>query len=437
MHAVFEYLARRDITPKNVAARVFRWHPRTVIKLISDVEELVHKSWSATRSPFSFVANSQLSGGIHPCGAAECRLKRVDRLGRFAVLYADQVTIQNPVAQVATISDWDWARGTLVGSLYVLWYLKPLIDAGLVVVTNPATAFCEEHLPTIVKSGTLKKIEGELRRQYGEQLTVHAEQPRGSYSATGPESLLEHDTVFDLSTDGDRARRARRTLTRLPPGPVPTKIKNRIISSIVRPVLSDILHQQVLGTRYDLQYLTDRDVDFLALRQASEPGLRAFSRALAEGLAHSVPTLEQLSFKDLLRLRRDEGEVFAVYRDAVARVLREVGPADSSRVRQAFQDAVLPELNKIDALVTNEQKRLRRSATTDLLCGLGAVSIGLFTGMLTPDAVKLITQLGGVGFLTKSLHGLRALKTAPEQHVRNNPFYFLWKARDHARRQTK
>ncbi len=61
-----------------------------------------------------------------------------------------------------------------------------------------------------------------------------------------------------------------------------------------------------------------------------------------------------------------------MYRDAVARVLREVGPADSSRVRQAFQDTVLPELNKIDALVTNEQKRLRRSATTDLLCGLGA-----------------------------------------------------------------
>jgi len=51
--------------------------------------------------------------------------------------------------------------------------------------------------------------------------------------------------------------------------------------------------------------------------------------------------------------------------------------------------------------------------------------------------VKLITQPGGVGFLTKSLHGLRALKTAPEQQVRNNPFYFLWKARDHSRRQTK
>ena len=69
-----------------------------------------------------------------------------------------------------------WSRATLVASLYVLWYLKPLIDAGLVGVPNPATAFCEEHLPTIVKSGTLKKIGAELRRQYAEQLEIRADE---------------------------------------------------------------------------------------------------------------------------------------------------------------------------------------------------------------------------------------------------------------------
>ncbi len=78
MDGLFEYLTRRGLTPKNVVARMGRWAPRTVIKDVTDVEEIVSESWSPTQSPFSFVANSQLSGGVHPCSSPECRLKQVE-----------------------------------------------------------------------------------------------------------------------------------------------------------------------------------------------------------------------------------------------------------------------------------------------------------------------------------------------------------------------
>jgi hypothetical protein len=142
-----------------------------------------------------------------------------------------------------------------------------------------------------------------------------------------------------------------------------------------------------------------------------------------------------LPFADLVRLRRDEGEVFQVYRDAVARVLREVTPKDGRRVRQAFEDTVLPELNKIDAVVRNAQRKLRRSLTIDLLSGVGAVTIGLFSGILTPAAGALLAGLGGTGFVGKALRDLEALRSEPKESVRDNPYYFLWKARDHARRR--
>src|SRR6267154_1152928 len=202
MQEVYEYLTRRGLTPGKVAARVFRWQPRTFYKFLMEVDQLVHDSWEPKRTQFSFVANSQLSGGIHPCGAPECRIKHVDRLARFAVLYGDQVSIQNPIHETGyyAANDFDWGRMFLTASVLALWHVRPLVDAGLVAITNPELAFCEQHLPELVRSGALKKIEGELRRQYMTQTTIRlADQTsreldtRGdAYSIEGPTSLFEH-----------------------------------------------------------------------------------------------------------------------------------------------------------------------------------------------------------------------------------------------------
>jgi len=432
MHALFEYLARRDLNPRSAPPRIARWNNRALIKFLSDAEEIVRESWSFRESKFSFVANSSLSGGTRPCSSQSCRLKHADRLGRFAVLYGDQVTIQNPLMEVREVGPrlLEWNRDVVLGSLQVLWHLRPLIDAGFVAIVNPAIHFCEDHLPDIVKSGTLDQISEELTRQYYGQMTITPTAQPGGYSLSGPESLLEHPTVTFYATDHPRKTALR--LLRRGTGEVSEDVRRSLVQHMVRPILLDIIHQHVLGADYGARYVTDRDVDFLALRQTVEPDLREVSRALAEGLSHSVPTLEQLPLKDLLRLRHDEGEVFRVYRDALARVLQEITPADSGRVRQAFQDRVLPELNKIDALVANEQKRLRRSAAIDLMLGFAAVSLCLFPGLLTAEAGRLLAEVAGGTYAGRGIRRLAGLPTEPEDKVRDRAYYFLWRAREEA-----
>jgi len=357
-------------------------------------------------------------------------MRHADRLGRFAALYGDQVTIQNPLMMRGLADSLSWNRIIMLGSLGVLWHLKPLIDAGLVAVRNPALVFCEKHLPALVTSGTLEQIGEELERQYSAQLTFTPAEPRGAYSLSGPESLLEHEIAYSFPVKGDGWQAPRRP--RAGAAALSKKIRRALVRDLVRPILLDIVHQHVLGADHDVRYLTDRDIDFVALRQASEPGLRDFSRALSEGLSHSIPTLQQLSLKDLVSLRLNEGEVFAVYRDALARVLRDATPADSGRVREAFQDVVRPELNKIDALVANEQKRLGGSAAINLTVGLAAVAVGLFAGLLTGEAGKLLAEAG----MVIAGHGaarLAGMPTQPEDKARDNAYYYLWKAREQAR----
>ncbi len=94
---------------------------------------------------------------------------------------------------------------------------------------------------------------------------------------------------------------------------------------------------------------------------------------------------------------------------------------------------MLPELNKIDALVVNEQGRLRRSATLDLLVGAAAVGVGLFSGLLAPEGGRLLAELGGGALAGRGIRRLLALPTEPEDKVRDRAYYFLWKARAEAR----
>lgn len=273
-HPLFEYLARKDLVPGKAADRVRRWSGKTLVGFLTEAEEIVRNSWQARPSNFSFIANSPLSGGVRPCGDPECRVIHADRLGRFAILFGDQVTIQNPLQEPRFVpATLDWGRRTAYGSLLVLWHLQPLIEAGLVAIANPAVSFCEKHLPDIVKSGTLALIGAELMRQFDAQLTITAV-GREEFSISGPESILEHHvTVFA----GDRPRGV--SSTSHISSRVTTKKREKLIRGIVNPILRDLVHQVVLGEPHHMRYLTDRDVDFIGLQKATEKGRQEFSQA--------------------------------------------------------------------------------------------------------------------------------------------------------------
>ena len=52
---------------------------------------------SSIPSAFVFTAPPDLSGAPWPCASINCRLRKVDKLSRFAALYADQLAVLSPV----------------------------------------------------------------------------------------------------------------------------------------------------------------------------------------------------------------------------------------------------------------------------------------------------------------------------------------------------
>src|SRR5207247_7211671 len=152
----------------------------------------------------------------------------------------------------------------------------------------------------------------ELTSTFSRGLKIGFDPADGSFAVDDPTSLLEHPMYgFLIESGPGKAGRAELRKDSTPD----EATKTMILSSIIAPILTDIVHQQVLGAGSQARYLTDRDVDFLALKRATLPELQELSQAVTEGLSHAIPTLEDVSLKDLLRLRREEGEAFVVYRD--------------------------------------------------------------------------------------------------------------------------
>jgi hypothetical protein len=430
--AFFEFLDNRRITNDSMEGVLGAFDADELAAFVAEAREMVVTEGDATPSPYAFLANSQLSGAPFPCGAPRCRIGHAENTARFAALYADHVAIQDPfyfIERVAS-TNLEWDRWMVEGSLRVLTSLRPLIERGMVSIVAPAHHFCEQHIPDIVKSGLLDQADKALTTRFTSELTFTLQ--RGGDAASivvdGPPSLVDHPMVY-MPVGEMRDRIAKSLRSRNPR--VDAATRKSILAGMVNRVVDDILQQDIFSRGHDLRYLTDREVDFDALRAVTSPDLDTLSRAVSEGLTHSLPTLKQLSISQLLKLRDSEGEAFTVYRDAVAKVLREIGPSDARRVRQAFNDVILPELNRIDSVVKNAQRRLRRSAMSDLLLGAGVVSVGLFSGFLTPDVGKLLAGLGGTNFGVKALQRLNELGREPDS-ISDSSFYFLWRAREAA-----
>lgn len=113
-YALFEEIDSLEIWPKDQDQVESSW--------ISDCEfDVLRKAadalcmaspfrWRPVRNPFSFLANSSLSGAANPCFHPLCRLARAKALGRFAALYADTVLIRDPFEGVLHVEDSDMLR---------------------------------------------------------------------------------------------------------------------------------------------------------------------------------------------------------------------------------------------------------------------------------------------------------------------------------------
>jgi len=148
------------------------------------------------------------------------------------------------------------------------------------------------------------------------------------------------------------------------------------------------------------------------------------------GFSYSVPFINNIDIKNLLRLRRNDYESFLVYRDSIRNFINEIEKIDNSnRIDEVFRDIVNPEINKMSQTFKNNKTLLKEKVKVELLISSCLIGLGLVGGLVPPDIGKVAGLLGGCEFL-KSIITQYVESSAEPKEIKGNKLYFIWKLKN-------
>ena len=211
--------------------------------------------------------------------------------------------------------------------------------------------------------------------------------------------------------------------------------KKHMVTELFANIADNITFYLAYGLKRKARFLSDMqgETEFLEWINHDED-MTAKSLALRE-LQHSVPVLADLPFATILRIRKQEKEAFASYRDAVTSISTNILATNKNlskkQAREMFRDAVEPELRKM----TREIKTYRKVRRTHVFGGIAAIAAGVLIGAYAGLPPLAAVPVAGIG----SLVGGRLLSKAAEAACEHGPelrqkndLYFLPKLTEEA-----
>lgn len=387
---------------------------------------------------FSFIANSSLSGGRHPCANAGCRFSRLEQLATFSALYSDEVYIQNPFEQIALNGAENinfMSRQEIIAGIYNYLYLKPLIKKGIIKYALNKVSLCHTHSLSLATplSDKLHKKEKELYELIQEELIdkckVSLDITAGGtpfFEILGPDNFIEHGAMYfhHMPPVGEY-------ITYLCSKNLPYLfskkeiIQERILSVIINPIIEDLSNQEWHSKLYGTSYLCNNQTQIKIATSTNPQTYKANSASFGSAIEHYLPTIQSKSVEIILNIREKEEEAFKVYRDKVNTLIKKNKNWEDNEVAEIFRDQILPEINIIEKKVSDWKRKTRSAIKDKIIIGSGAVSFGLYSGILPSDLSHLLAAVGGgAAIISTAVDYTKTIRNKSE--ARSNDYYFLW-----------
>jgi hypothetical protein len=466
---LFETMRSHGVTSKTIE-QIGSWSDQRLFTLFEELRNKTREPDVISHGPFTFAANDSLSGRSIPLCAGKARIMKAEQLARFAALYADSLLLRDPFEwypQAEMVVDEEGnrtfigrdlephdfskhqLRDHLIDDLRFLLFIEPLFESGIAGFSRSEMHWCPNCVRAAVDAGEISalvqkpdeiawqnriaKLVRRIERAFIVQGTtlVHQHGDHAHATILMPEGMLEYDQF--------------QTTVNLPPylakratQPLRASMKDArtlgLFNYEIGRIIDDLSVQNATANRFNCQYITDRALDLELMDIISDKRARAFNHAAAEALSHPLAFVDQVPLDRLLKLRKDDGESFLVYRDTVHQVLSSAQGKSSTELREVFDDAIRPELNKIDLTVKNARRRMATSTLIDLTIAVASVSIAAFSGLL-PSKLGIPKEVLDVGAAFGGWKGAKGLasniaqiRSTPKE-VNDSKYAFLWKMR--------
>jgi hypothetical protein len=450
MYELFNVIERHGIIGPNDLIKIGTLPAKKIEQLHYDLFNTIYDAqndriWgksSPAADTFSFHASASLRGASG-CSAPNCVGSKLQFLGRYAALYASELTLPLSMVRpkshqlISEVRDW------LARDLFALLLLRPLITGKVIVPVVMRSQHCIHEVEFMEEStelvhgfsqATAKDLFPEFQLLYQRP----DKSPSGfpSLYLNGPEEYIEH---------GGLARRFDEVPEWLPKtgrfdkngiieirGPH----KKHIVTKLFEDIADNMTFYLAYGLKRKARFLSDMrgETEFLEWINHDED-MTAKTLALRE-LQHSVPVLEDLSFATILRIRKQEKDAFESYREAVANIsaniLASKKNVSKKQACEMFRDAIEPELRTMKKEIKTYQKVRRTQIVSGVAAIAASVLIGAYAGLPPLAAVPTVTAGSLVGGRLLAKAAEAACEHGPEFRQKHD-LYFLLKLTEEAR----
>jgi hypothetical protein len=223
MSAVFDVLESKGLLSEKHASRIEGLSGKDTVRLYEKVYAVVFNAQNEWVSPgdrpgdldpFTFLAGASVRGDS-TCWEPQCRMQKLDFLGRYAALYANEVTVPLPLTHSDNLHGTVQAKNLLSLSAMTLLRLRPLITQGIVKPAVLRTTHCVHTIKWVSKmTKFVHEFGNEMAKRSMADFKVVYQIPEkapgglSSVDIEGPRDFLEHGNIV-MTFNEDSNWRAR------------------------------------------------------------------------------------------------------------------------------------------------------------------------------------------------------------------------------------
>lgn len=386
------------------------------------------------KDPFTFFAGSSLRADSG-CGDPLCRARKIDFLGRYAALYANEVTMPLPLVAPEKLRNIEQARALLSRSASAALQLRPVIDSGIIKPVVMVTRHCVHTIEWVRQMTELvHEIAGHAARDFARDFRAAYQLPEISPTGKptvyliGPQDFVEHGDLVVLYETPPKWIARNWKYDSEGKAQMPSRKKLPFVEHIFQKIAEDTTFYLAYGLLHRARLLTNLPGEVFFLDWLTQDERITASTSAMQSLTHLVPILADLPLATLIRIRREERDSFESYRRAITHVTQDVSNSKrgiSKRDAQGMlKDLIEPELARLRKEVRYERKRQARRIIGGLATLAAGIAIGAFGGFpsLIREAAVGASAVTGGGLLRK------AAEVACEHGAtlrQQNDFYFL------------
>ena len=415
----------------------------TLNNLILYIRQLIDEDYEKSiYTPFVFVPNGDISG-TGGCDEISCRVRRAQKFAFFSALYADKVYLQlqfitDEHYELIDIDEVEQDEELCIS--YIMNFLKDLsiivvyselIRNGIAIITPSHKMICPHCFQKEILGNNKLDLDA-LKTEYINSAKVYLNDIDNLNNEAQvsicniDEFFPDHDLFWNITNLAE--------IEILKREQVGTFIKNKqfcrnLIKSFINEELSAAMYTTKYCMEQNAKLITNKlsDSMFLSLNKKNRYSIEQLKKEAQLLPEYDLLLPQNISLKNVIRLRHEENESFNKYRCALNKAIEEqYNTSDTTEWHKIYDDVIYPELNNLDL----KMKQIKNGHLNRFFGTMAVVTTALVANKygnalnseLFSNMTSFATTIGAAG-----INVILDRTSSKKAELQNNDFFFLWK----------